>query len=90
MLLSEYILGRGTQSEAVTAYKKIVPTKPAWAWIGRMGVLGCFLLLTFYSVVGGWIFIYSGTLVYQVQLLILQLIQAIYLERLLAHRGLHY
>ncbi len=25
-----------------------------------MGVLGCFLLLTFYSVVGGWIFIYSG------------------------------
>ncbi|TKI53142.1 sodium-dependent transporter [Lysinibacillus mangiferihumi] len=60
MLLSEYILGRGTQSEAVTAYKKIVPTKSAWAWVGRMGVLGCFLLLTFYSVVGGWIFIYSG------------------------------
>ncbi|WP_155590417.1 sodium-dependent transporter [Lysinibacillus cavernae] len=60
MLLSEYILGRGTQSEAVTAYKKIAPTKPGWAWVGRMGVLGCFLLLTFYSVVGGWIFIYSG------------------------------
>ncbi|MFJ7667429.1 sodium-dependent transporter [Lysinibacillus sp. NPDC097195] len=60
MLLSEYILGRGTQSEAVTAYKKVVPTKPTWAWVGRMGVLGCFLLLTFYSVVGGWIFIYSG------------------------------
>lgn len=60
MLLSEYILGRGTQSEAVTAYKKIAPDKPAWAWVGRMGVLGCFLLLTFYSVVGGWIFIYSG------------------------------
>ncbi|WP_418301355.1 sodium-dependent transporter [Lysinibacillus fusiformis] len=60
MLLSEYILGRGTQSEAITAYKKIAPTKKGWAWIGRMGVLGCFLLLTFYSVVGGWIFIYSG------------------------------
>ena len=60
MLLSEYILGRGTQSEAVTAYKKIAPNQPAWAWIGRIGVLGCFLLLTFYSVVGGWIFVYSG------------------------------
>ncbi|MGE7985622.1 sodium-dependent transporter [Lysinibacillus fusiformis] len=60
MLLSEYILGRGTQSEAITAYKKIAPAKKGWAWIGRMGVLGCFLLLTFYSVVGGWIFIYSG------------------------------
>lgn len=42
MLLSEYVLGRGTQSEAVTAYKKVAPTKPGWAWIGRMGVLGCF------------------------------------------------
>lgn len=37
MLLSEYILGRGTQSEAVTAYKKITPTKPGWAWIGKYG-----------------------------------------------------
>ncbi len=28
--------------------------------IGQLGVLGCFLLLSFYSVVGGWVLIYSA------------------------------
>lgn len=60
MLLSEYIIGRSTQKEAVTAYKVLKPNNPKWAWIGKLGVIGCFLLLSFYSVVGGWIFIYSG------------------------------
>src|SRR5690625_1621570 len=58
MLISEYILGRGTAKEAVSAYKKLAPDS-FWVWIGRHGVLGCFLLLTFYSVVGGWVLIYS-------------------------------
>lgn len=60
MLLSEYVIGRSSQKEAVTAYKILAPNKPAWSWIGKIGVIGCFLLLSFYSVVGGWIFIYSG------------------------------
>jgi neurotransmitter:Na+ symporter, NSS family len=60
MLLAEYIIGRSTQKEAVTAYKILAPNAPAWSWIGKMGIIGCFLLLSFYSVVGGWIFIYSG------------------------------
>jgi len=60
MLLSEYIIGRGSQKEAVTAYLTLAPNKKGWAWVGRLGIIGCFLLLSFYSVVGGWIFIYSG------------------------------
>lgn len=60
MLLSEYIIGRSAQKEAVTAYKVLAPFQQYWAWIGKLGVIGCFLLLSFYSVVGGWIFVYSG------------------------------
>lgn len=60
MLLAEYIIGRGAQKEAVSAYKKLMPSQPVWAWIGKLGIVGCLLLLSFYSVVGGWIFIYSG------------------------------
>ncbi|MDM5333271.1 sodium-dependent transporter [Ureibacillus composti] len=60
MLLSEYIIGRSAQKEAVTAYKILAPNKPIWSWIGKLGVIGCFLLLSFYSVVGGWIFVYSS------------------------------
>src|SRR5699024_2383490 len=58
MLISEYIIGRGAGKEAISAYKKLAPDS-LWVWIGRIGVLGCFLLLTFYSVVGGWVFIYT-------------------------------
>ncbi|MBU8905356.1 sodium-dependent transporter [Desertibacillus haloalkaliphilus] len=57
LLLAEFILGRSTQKEAVSAYRQVSPgTK--WHWIGRLGVITSFLLLSFYSVVGGWILIY--------------------------------
>jgi NSS family neurotransmitter:Na+ symporter len=59
MLISEFIIGRGTGNEAISAYKKLASNRSAWVWVGRLGVLGCFLLLTFYSVVGGWVFIYT-------------------------------
>src|SRR5699024_1098017 len=59
MLIAEFIIGRGSGLEAVSAYKKIAP-KSLWSWIGRLGVLGSFLLLSFYSVVGGWVLIYTG------------------------------
>lgn len=59
MLLSEFIIGRGTGKEAVSAYKTLAPAS-VWTWVGKLGVIGCFLLLSFYSVVGGWVLIYSG------------------------------
>ncbi|TXL66498.1 sodium-dependent transporter [Cerasibacillus terrae] len=58
LLISEYIIGRGSGKEAVSAYKKL-SKHPIWTWAGRIGVIGCFLLLSFYSVVGGWVLIYS-------------------------------
>lgn len=58
LLLSEFIIGRSSQGEAVTAYKRLAPGT-RWPWIGRLGVVGCLLLLSFYSVVGGWITIYA-------------------------------
>src|SRR5699024_627649 len=57
MLMAEFIIGRGSGLEAVSAYKKIAP-KSLWSWIGRLGVLGSFLLLSFYSVCG-WVIIYT-------------------------------
>src|SRR5690625_4570251 len=59
MLISEFIIGRGAGREAVSAYDHLAP-KSSWRIIGRLGVIGCFLLLSFYSVVGGWILLYSG------------------------------
>ncbi|MCQ6276823.1 sodium-dependent transporter [Bacillus sp. V3B] len=58
MLISEFIIGRGSGKEAISAYKKLAPNS-LWINVGRLGVVGCFLLLSFYCVVGGWVFIYS-------------------------------
>lgn len=57
LLLAEFIIGRSTQKEAISAYKMLAPNTN-WAWIGKLGVFTCFLLLSFYSVIGGWIVIY--------------------------------
>ncbi|MBM7604907.1 NSS family neurotransmitter:Na+ symporter [Metabacillus crassostreae] len=58
MLISEFIIGRGAQKEAVSAYRKLAANS-LWTITGPLGVIGCFLLLSFYAVVGGWVLIYS-------------------------------
>ncbi|MEC5424192.1 sodium-dependent transporter [Virgibacillus sp. C22-A2] len=58
ILIAEFIIGRGAQKEAISAYKTLAP-KSGWSIIGIWGAIGSFLLLSFYSVVGGWVLIYS-------------------------------
>ena len=57
LLLGEFIIGRSSQKEAISAYKHISPATK-WHWIGYLGVITCFILLSFYSVIGGWIIQY--------------------------------
>jgi len=57
ILLSEYIIGRSTQKDAIRAFKHYSSKKP-WHIVGRWGIVGSIILLSFYSVVGGWIIIY--------------------------------
>ncbi|MCH1626304.1 sodium-dependent transporter [Fredinandcohnia quinoae] len=57
LLLAEFVIGRNTQKDAIQAYKELAPNS-SWHLIGRLGIITCFILLSFYSVVGGWILIY--------------------------------
>lgn len=57
LLLAEFIIGRSTQKEAISAYKLLAPNT-RWDLVGKLGVFSCFLLLSFYSVIGGWVVIY--------------------------------
>ncbi|KMT22653.1 sodium-dependent transporter [Clostridium cylindrosporum] len=57
LLLGEFIIGRKTGKDAIEAYSTIAPgTK--WNLIGYLGNVTVFILLSFYSVIGGWILIY--------------------------------
>lgn len=56
LLLVEFVIGRHGRSNAVECYRKL---SPRFAWVGYLGVLTSFLLLAFYSVVGGWTIRYA-------------------------------
>ena len=55
LMMAELVVGRHTQLNAIGAYRKI---RKNWAWVGGLGVLASFLILSFYSVVGGWVVSY--------------------------------
>jgi neurotransmitter:Na+ symporter, NSS family len=57
LLIGEFVIGRRSQSDAITTYKKLAPNT-LWHITGRIGVIACFLILSFYSVIGGWIILY--------------------------------
>jgi NSS family neurotransmitter:Na+ symporter len=59
VLLAELSLGRRTGSNAVGAFKAIVPGS-LWPWVGGLGVLTGFGILGFYSVVAGWTLSYAA------------------------------
>lgn len=59
ILLAEFIIGRGSQKDAVRAYSSFAP-KSKWHFVGILGMITCFILLSFYSVVGGWVLLFIG------------------------------
>jgi neurotransmitter:Na+ symporter, NSS family len=57
LLIGEFLLGRHTGKDAISTYKQLAP-KSAWTITGWIGVITCFIVLSFYSVVGGWSLLY--------------------------------
>ncbi len=57
LLLAEFSIGRTAQSNAVDSYRKIAPNTK-WHFVGILGMITSFILLSFYSVIGGWIIVY--------------------------------
>jgi len=53
VMLSEFVIGRKSRRNAFGAFKKLAP-KSVWKYIGILGVLAAFFILSFYGVVAGW------------------------------------
>lgn len=66
LMLSEFIIGRSSKSNAAGAFH-ILASGTKWKYVGRLGVLSGLLIMGFYMVVCGWTLHYifqsvSGTL----------------------------
>ena len=55
VLLAELYIGKVGQANAVLAYEKVHKEKSFWRLPGALGLISAFLILSFYSVIGGWI-----------------------------------
>ena len=58
IMMSEFLIGRHTQSNTARAYQKLAPGTP-WKWVGRLGVFTGFFILSYYAVVAGWTIEYA-------------------------------
>ncbi|UCD39299.1 MAG: sodium-dependent transporter, partial [Fidelibacterota bacterium] len=58
ILLAEFAVGRRTQLNPVGAFKTLT-NNSAWKWVGILGVCSAFVILSFYSVIGGWAIKYT-------------------------------
>ena len=63
VLLSETLIGRAGQSSAIESMKNVARASgaaPLWSLGAALGMVGAFLILTFYSVIAGWVIYYAG------------------------------
>ncbi|MFQ6608707.1 MAG: sodium-dependent transporter [Fidelibacterota bacterium] len=58
ILIGEFVIGRKTQLSPVGAFEKLA-SGSWWKGVGFLGVASAFVILSFYSVVGGWTLRYT-------------------------------
>ena len=61
ILVSEWLIGRRGQKNPINTMAQLAEQNGhhrSWALIGGIGILGAFLILSFYSVIGGWALAY--------------------------------
>ncbi len=57
ILVTEWLIGRRGQKNPIHTMEDVAKAEghsAYWRWVGIIGVLGSFLILSFYSVIGGW------------------------------------
>lgn len=59
IMIAEFVIGRCSRANTARAYQILAPGTH-WRWVGRMGVLAGFLILSYYSVVAGWTLEFIG------------------------------
>lgn len=65
LVLSEILIGRSGRSDAIGSVRNVAAESGrsgAWATLGWIEVLCAFLILSFYSVVAGWVIYYAGVM----------------------------
>ena len=58
VLVCEFAVGRGSRKSAALCFEALVPSSSRWRKLKYIGIFGCYLLMMFYTMVGGWMLYY--------------------------------
>lgn len=59
IMVCEFTVGRGSQMGMGKALERLEPAGTKWHHLKWISILGCFLLMMFYTMVGGWMLNYA-------------------------------
>jgi NSS family neurotransmitter:Na+ symporter len=59
VLMMELAVGRGSRKSAVGGYKALEPKGSVWHIHGWVAIIGCYLLMMYYTTVSGWMLNYA-------------------------------
>lgn len=58
VLVCEFTIGRGSRKSVALCFEKLAPSGTFWHRLKYIGIFGCYLLMMFYTTVGGWMMYY--------------------------------
>ena len=60
IMIMEFSVGRAAGCSIARAFDKLEPLGTKWHWYKWFGIAGNYLLMMFYTTIGGWLLIYLG------------------------------
>lgn len=58
VLICEFSVGRASRKSVAKSFEALKPYNTRWHHLKYIGILGCYLLMMFYTMVGGWLLYY--------------------------------
>ena len=58
VLVCEFSIGRASRFSVAASFEKLAPEGTKWHWTKWIGIVGSYLLMMFYTTVGGWLLYY--------------------------------
>ncbi len=58
VMICEFAVGRGSKKSVAASYEVLEPEGSRWHISKWIGIIGCYLLMMFYTTVGGWMLYY--------------------------------
>lgn len=58
VLVCEFAIGRGSKKSVALSFEELSPPGTSWPKLKYIGIFGCYLLMMFYTMVGGWMMYY--------------------------------